>query len=173
MGCNEVAYALKTPCVIYLGHILELLPSSTSELVFELEETSHWNLHGKMFLTQWPWHLTYDLDFQPLLRYPSTWHPCQISGSYVCPFSCECETHGHTDTRCKNYYTGLWQFANLCNQRLNVWSPWNLELLIQSLVGELNVSYCQSYPVMCTWPYSDIVINSVNVNIYGGISIHT
>ena len=62
----------------------------------------------KRFLTKWPWSLTYDLDLQTWLRYPSTWPTYRNSSLYVCPFSRESgntQTHTHTHKRCQNYYT--------------------------------------------------------------------
>ncbi len=37
----------------------------------------------------WPLTLTFKLDFEK----PLTQHPCLNSGQYICPFSCERETH--------------------------------------------------------------------------------
>ncbi len=42
-----------------------------------------------MFLTWWPWPLTYGIDIQTWPRYTFTWLPCQNPSLYVCPLSCE------------------------------------------------------------------------------------
>ncbi len=68
--------------------------SVSSWLLLYYYDTSHWK---NVFLTWWPWPLTYDLDLRTWPRYPSTWPSCKNSGPYVCPFTCESETHRPTD----------------------------------------------------------------------------
>ncbi len=73
------AYALGTPrvialTVVFLHRLLALL---------YYDDTSYKNI----FLTWWPWPLTYDLDLWSWARYSSTWPTCQNSSLYVCLFA--------------------------------------------------------------------------------------
>ncbi len=64
------------------------------------------NPEKKIFLTWWPWPLTYDLDLQTWPTYPSTWPTWRNSGLFVCPFGCE---SGNTHTMSKLLHPSLMQ----------------------------------------------------------------
>ena len=72
----------------------------------------------KLFLTWWPWPLTYDLDLWTWPRYPSTWPTHQRSGLYVCPFSRESvhrQTDTHTQTMSKLLHPSLTRGVTTCH----------------------------------------------------------
>ncbi len=58
-----------------------------------------------LFLTSWPWPLTYILDLRTWPTYPSTWPSCQKSSPYVCMFGRESETDTHTHAQTDNAKT--------------------------------------------------------------------
>ncbi len=81
-------------------------------------DTSHWKKKN-VFLTWWPWPLTYDLDLdlRTWPRYPSAW-PCQNSGLYVCPFTCESETHRQKNLNSKHKIYFEWHMSEKLNNNL-------------------------------------------------------
>ncbi len=60
-----------------------------------------WNSKNCIFVTGWPWHLTYDLDLQTWPRYYQGQSLYRILWPYAKRFSCESATwltHWHTHT---------------------------------------------------------------------------
>ncbi len=84
--------------------------SSVSSLAGEVTRLSEVNgdVPLTIYLTSWPWPLTYDIDLLTWPRYASTWPPCQNSSMYVRPsgeWDGRTHTDRHTQRRCQNYYT--------------------------------------------------------------------